>query len=101
MHELCTLVTCLMNGVIECCALAVLPCRQFRQCCEALAFVKGRGGGAWWTLALCRSSRSQTPLDRDSEMQVLLSAQELNKALQRECLGTGIMGVPGVLERCS
>ncbi|CAE7242373.1 CIPK5 [Symbiodinium natans] len=31
-----------------------------------------------------RSSRSQTPLDRDSEMQVLLSAQELNKALQRE-----------------
>ena len=33
-----------------------------------------------------RSSRTHTPLDRDSEMQVLLAAQELNKALQRECL---------------
>ncbi|CAE7334979.1 CaMKII [Symbiodinium pilosum] len=31
-----------------------------------------------------RSSRTHTPLDRDSEMQVLLAAQELNKALQRE-----------------
>lgn len=36
---------------------------------------------------LFRSNRSVTPLDRDSEMQVLLSAQSLNKALQRELLG--------------
>lgn len=31
-----------------------------------------------------RSSKSPTPMDRESEMQVLLSAQSLNKALQRE-----------------
>eukprot|EP00913_Durusdinium_trenchii_P031065 g29092.t1 len=30
------------------------------------------------------SSKSPTPMDRESEMQVLLSAQSLNKALQRE-----------------
>lgn len=35
-----------------------------------------------------RSSKSPTPMDRDTEMQVLLSAQSLNKALQRESLGT-------------
>lgn len=31
-----------------------------------------------------RSSKTPTPMDRETEMQVLLSAQSLNKALQRE-----------------
>lgn len=34
--------------------------------------------------ATTRSSKSPTPMDRETEMQVLLSAQSLNKALQRE-----------------
>ena len=36
------------------------------------------------SISTTRSNRSITPLDREAEMQVLLSAQSLNKALQRE-----------------